>query len=370
MSRPIKTLFLHIGGEKTGTTTLQVFLRDHAAQLRARGLIYPSGKQPYFSGKTHAPLVAGLIKDEAICEFIPLAKLATSESAMNSLLRSLRSCDAEKAVISAEHFSSRLTKSAHLIELKNALLQVSECIKVVFYLREQVGLSASAYSTAIRNGRRTPFDVKEVDVSNPYFNHLSTLDLWSSVFGKENLILREYDRKRLLNENVIDDFFNIIGIPIGSLAKPPRLNESLDTKSLELIREFNLVLPTPDESLPGFHEANRLRKHLLIPHLKVTSTADIGLKFSDRMCILDRFKHVNETINSSYMNDSLTQSWFSPDCVDDGSCHQVFDRGEIVPAICQAYLSLAKLSQQSLVPRRTAVYVKVSKNLRRLVSRH
>ena len=370
MNKPLRTLYLHIGGEKTGTTTLQVFLRDNAPQLRKRGLIYPANnRHSYFSGAAHAPVVAGLIKDDAVVEFVSIEKLASSDLAMCYLLRCLRNCGAEKAVISAEHFSSRLTKTSHLIALRNALLEVAESIKIVFYLREQAGLAISAYSTAVQCGRRNPFDANEVNAFNPYYNHLSTLELWGNVFGVENLILREFDRQSLYNGDIIDDFFNVIDVPITGLVKPPRRNESLDAISLELIREVNLLLPTPDEDLLAYHEAHRFRKNVLIRHLRATDRKHIRIRLSDQVLILDRFKNINDLINNRYMNGRLTHSWFAPCRSENGPCDQVVGRDDVFRALCDAYLCLAKSSHHSKVPARQAIHEKAARNLRKLFGR-
>jgi hypothetical protein len=343
-------------------------LRDNAPQLRKRGLIYPADKkQPYLSGAAHAPLVAGLVKDEAIVEFISVRKLTSSDSAMPSLLRCLRNCDAEIAVVSAEYFSSRLTKTSHLISIRKALLQVAESIKIVFYLRDQVSLSISAYSTAVKSGRRAPFDVNEVISTNPYYNHLSTLDLWGSVFGAENLILREFDRQSLHRGDIVDDFFHVIDVPIEGLSRPSRRNESLDALSLEVIREMNLLLPTPDENLTAYHEASRFRRKVLIPHLRANDTQAIAMNLSDQALILDHFKNVNEQINNRYMNRRLTRRWFAPSSSVDEISAQAVDREDVFRALCEAYLCLAKSWHPST---REAIRERLARTLREFARRY
>ena len=37
-----RTLYLHVGPPKTGTTSIQVFVRDNAAAFRSHGLYRPS----------------------------------------------------------------------------------------------------------------------------------------------------------------------------------------------------------------------------------------------------------------------------------------------------------------------------------------
>ena len=36
-----KTIYLHIGGRKTGTTAIQLFLSSNRAQLKKKGYLYP-----------------------------------------------------------------------------------------------------------------------------------------------------------------------------------------------------------------------------------------------------------------------------------------------------------------------------------------
>ena len=144
-------IFLHIGTEKTGTTTLQAFLTANEAALARSGLTLSFGSsRPYFERMAHGPLAACLMAERA--EFISDGKHQPAEFVLDMLRRDIDR-GGRDVILSCEQFSSRITSAASLRRLVDAL--ADHDVTVVCYLRRQDELAIAAYTTAVRSGRRT-----------------------------------------------------------------------------------------------------------------------------------------------------------------------------------------------------------------------
>ena len=102
----------------------------------------------------------------------------------------------QSIILSCEHFSSRLIHGRQLETLRDALS--SDVIKVIYYIREPSDLALARLVYGRQLWWKFEFNADDITPENRYFNHLETLNLWGSVFGELNLIVREYDRTLLL----------------------------------------------------------------------------------------------------------------------------------------------------------------------------
>ncbi|EAI4813061.1 hypothetical protein BGG33_07840, partial [Campylobacter lari] len=60
-------------------------------------------------------------------------------------------------------------------------------------------------------------------------NHKQTLQWWGEIFGKENLIVRLFDKNEFYQGDLLKDFIHSIGLEWDDeFIIPPKQNESLD----------------------------------------------------------------------------------------------------------------------------------------------
>ncbi len=45
-----------------------------------------------------------------------------------------------------------------------------------------------------------------------YLDYHKRLGMWADAFGDENLVIKVFDRKKLLNSDAVADFFDVIGV--------------------------------------------------------------------------------------------------------------------------------------------------------------
>ena len=210
-----KKLFLHIGSEKTGTTTLQNFCSINSAYLNDQGFFYPCLEElPYVNNRAHSPLPASFLSQRP--EFIPAAMHYDSKSLFTRFASDMAKRMEPAVIVSAEHFSSRCS-CTDIIQLIKSYLSEFD-LRIIVYIRPQHEMLLSAYSTYLKNGGTQSLN----QIMNPqtgwlhpdniYFNYKSMLNPWVDTFGCSAVSLRIFQKNSLVNGSLIDDFLDVLKI--------------------------------------------------------------------------------------------------------------------------------------------------------------
>src|SRR5262249_25059988 len=132
-------LYLHIGTEKTGTTSIQAFLDRNRSRLRMQGVLYPS-----LPGPANQIALSAAALEEPRGEVTRLFGLKSPEdiarfrARISGLLaRACEGSDCTNAVLSNEHCSSRLRYEGEVQTLHDVLRPLFARIFIVVYLRRQ-----------------------------------------------------------------------------------------------------------------------------------------------------------------------------------------------------------------------------------------
>lgn len=339
----VKRAFLHIGGEKTGSTTLQRFLTQNAALLKHAGFYYPcSTKDVFFEHNGHFPVAASLTESDV--EFVSAKRRQTLASVLRHLTQTCRASDGD-LILSCEHFSSRLDRLWQLEKLRDAL--PTDDIKIVFYAREPSELALASWSTNVRSGSTCRFDADRIVPKQRFFNHVRVLDLWAKAFGKSNLIVREYDRAQLVGGDIRWDFCNLLGVKIDDPLIEDDGNISLDLQRLEVLRHINEVLPQFGECPEGWQRAQDIRRLVTecIPEGEPLSTL---LSKRDSNAIKARFSDVTRELNARYFGGRLSHKWFPDDALQDDRSNRPagLQEAEVISALVGTITSLAEKTQK------------------------
>lgn len=248
MSNPKAQVILHIGAEKTGSTSLQKFLTLNRGELQSRGVLFP--KAP---GVENHVLLAIYSSPNANTDDLKAALNLHSKDALDEILSSLGEdlrqealkSDCKFLVLSNEHCSSRLRNTSALLRLRQLILSFSESIRVILYVRRQDDLLLSTYSTSVKSGNTQPITKPNLH-ERFLFDYAAMLRLWSEVFGQSNIVVRVYGQSTLVNGDIISDFVETAQLPLSPTAAPRPgdwLNKSLDFSTLEFLRLFNKYVP-------------------------------------------------------------------------------------------------------------------------------
>jgi hypothetical protein len=241
--------YLHIGTEKTGTSTLQAFLDQNREGLRKSGFAFTQSA----GRRNNMNLLVAAYKLERRDDLTSTAGVQSNEELLDFQEKTIAGLRAELAemacdnmIFSSEHIQSRLTEIAEIHRLKDILLALGATdIRVVVYLRNPAEIANSLYSTLIKSGSTVK---QPCAPQNSYFhnvcNHRGTLQRYASVFGQEALMPRLFHPDELLNGSIVDDFTNAIGLPLAAdYLMPERLNESLSATGIQILRRVNEIIP-------------------------------------------------------------------------------------------------------------------------------
>lgn len=248
--RKFKECVLHIGTEKTGTSSIQSFCRSNKEMLGDLGYYYPQSL-----GKAgHARLAASCLNEETFGHWH--CQVANSEfeeppkfrQHLETAFKEECATQAKKShrlLISSEFLHSWLVAKEEKQRLRDFLVPYTDHIRVVVYLRRQDQLVCSLLSTRIKGGHTSPNDVPLLSTCpQQYYNYQVLLEGYAELFGLENITVRIFEEDYLYQGDAVKDFLHVIGCPIDTMpAFPVRENKSLQYIALKFLAEFNKTHP-------------------------------------------------------------------------------------------------------------------------------
>ena len=226
-----KTIFLHIGVPKTGSSTIQKGLYHNQKRLRRNGFLYPRSG---LIGTNHKNIFFQLTSMED-----HRAKYTPGAGNLEELAKEISETRFNKIMISAEHFA--LFNSSQIKTLQNALNPF--LTKVIVYLRRQDQVIQSGWSqNAKRLVTKKSLDQnidEEISTNKSVYHYDYLLKKWAKAFGKENLILRIFEPDNL-SGHIFHDFLKTCGIESpDKFPIPISTNVSPGYRTLGLIQEIS-----------------------------------------------------------------------------------------------------------------------------------
>lgn len=276
-----KTLFIHIGLHKTGTSSIQLFLhKNKESVLSNHGIYYLPIPQDDIAPKQHRFLNKLMIEDEiGVIEYF---------------LKYISNAD--KFIISSECFIEKKIFCEKLSTLKNLFDKTI----ILVGLRRQDYWIESLYRFRVNNKYENCFtfsfdewtDMMKKETYQWYNpDYLQTLDYWSEFFGHNNIRIIPY-HDEYLDFNIVDEFNKVVGIPnSGSMPTKIFVNQSITNRELtEYLRATNNILK-PEQ-----------QKELLT-YLRFSKKENISLLSPKvRHEIIEHFTSVNSEISKKYNN--------------------------------------------------------------------
>ncbi len=230
-----KTIFLHIGSGKTGTSTIQGTLHQNRKLLKENGVF----AFPHVVG-----LLAEVVSDPMKLTPVRMRKIPQAQvenlqrSAMQALEKWGERAGEPVSIVSNEHFLS--LKEPDLARLSAKLRTVTDEIKVVFYARHPASKMSALLEQQVKAGLLrldAPMDrlVERFD---------RRLPLWAEAFGKDNMIVRKFERGALFRDNPYYDICEVVGRrDICDLIEPVYRNEGTSYAAILLADALNAFAP-------------------------------------------------------------------------------------------------------------------------------
>jgi hypothetical protein len=295
---------IHIGAEKTGTTSIQAFCSANRDLLAKQGVLYPA----CLGSANHMALTAYALDDDKI-EDVRLSRgiSSTGEIACfrDRLVASLAAeihdaGEVTTLLLSNEHLQSRLVEEDEVARLRSMIGAFADEIRIVVYLRRQDRVAISHYSTRLKVGIEPVgpiFPVPTADGALPsYFDYDAMLRRYEAVFGAENISVQVLEPARLLGGDLLRDFRFRCGIVSSpDYVEPARQNLSLSELGLRFYQRFNAQVPRfVDDRI------NPYRQGIDDAVSKVSSGPGPHARREDAEAFYRRFEAGNRAINARY----------------------------------------------------------------------
>lgn len=242
---------VHIGTEKTGTTSIQSFLYSNKDTLRVHGILITksAGKRTHWGLAAAAYALnrrddytqkRGLQSDAELSKHQARIIASLKDEVMNAKT-------AHTVIFSSEQIHSRLRSMGEVRNLKKILTDIGfDDIQIILYLREQAELINSLHNTSVLyGGTEQPKGPNRNEHEQNICDHKQSLQRYSDVFGKANVTPRLFCKDAFVDGSLIRDFMDAAGIdvPTESLSFPGRENQSVSAFGLELLRRLNNKVP-------------------------------------------------------------------------------------------------------------------------------
>lgn len=277
-----KTLYIHAGFPKSGTTALQAALRENQDLLLSEGIYYPGS-----TGNAHHRLVAGLVNRR-----VGWGKVRNNLDQWNGFVENLSTFDAPRVLISSEFLTA-----AKYEEIKKIKSSFSDCnIKIIFTLRPLADMVPSYYQQSLKKGSvltflewiNSKFFLPSGNLhENPkLLNHPRVLKNWVKVFESENvyLLISDSSDKDLLYQN----FAKALDIPDLPPAKNARFNRSLTVRESEILRLINVSVKDKWD-WPSY---NRIVRERFVKRLTNTPSTKSESRHSIPVFMIDHIEKV------------------------------------------------------------------------------
>jgi hypothetical protein len=246
-----KQVFLHIGFPKTGTTSIQLFLRDHSEMLKQGGIIYPEFTTHVPGPGLHTALLTALLRE--IPAHLSAVDPAANREELTKMLAEFERSGDRCLILSHES----LSMNPHLdFDLLKEFLRPFD-VTVAAWIRRLDDWLESYYDWALRS-RHTAVTTPETFGPIAHMNRhtfLSSLRHWREAFPRARFSVRSYDRA---GRGLLEDFADTAGLRgIPGLIPEARgyrvANAGLDKRDALFLSEISRKLEAEsDRNLPFF----------------------------------------------------------------------------------------------------------------------
>ena len=240
----MKDIYLHIGPPKTGSTTIQTMMDGLTPKLLTLGILYPAKGRPQFgesylvqrSGGKYVE--TGPAISHSFLAWTLEGKIAglSEEACWGPLIEEIETCNSHKVVISAEGFFH--VSRASIMRIRERFANSNT--KIIFFLREPFSYARSLYAQSVKVGKvhRSFSGFLKNYFCEAAPRQKTTLDNWSEVFGKQNVIVKPFEKLKREN-NLEQDFLETIGakeLAVSGIANT--VNNALPN---HIIRELRVI---------------------------------------------------------------------------------------------------------------------------------
>jgi len=300
------SIILHVGTEKTGSTSIQNVLFANIKALKKQSILVPETLgHPCHFHLTTCSLEA--YPDHPLRTMLGVNDQQAFEVFKTKILQTLKAeieeSKCNRVLISDEHICAHLTRPGMMESYAQILSDIAPVTKAIIYLRRQDGYRLSLFSEAVKAGNLKAFDfdnpLAPFDVIPNRFNYLKILNSLSENFGYDKIMPRIFRKDELKNGDSVTDYMDIAGIKTKGFDFDNRSsNPSLNAAILKPLAKITSGLTSQDDADAKetvSHIVKQAQKHM--PGRGPKMHPDIHRAF------LAKFDEMNEKIKTVYFPD-------------------------------------------------------------------
>lgn len=271
--------------DKTGTSAVQKFLYINRMRLfRDAAICYPN--TGLWSDFSHHPFAFSIFEQQGYGKF-ELSELVS---------RFQEETASYENVILASECLFKAPYRESFNTFRDLVFPYFKKIYVIIYLRSQDSWVESRYKHSIISG--SEIDIEKL--KKPWFcNYKQFLDKWADIVGVENVIVRPYDKKQFVSQNIYADFLSVLNISEFDDYEYPDgdVNASLSNDELMFKKLCNDIGMTSE----GVDKLNGL----LFTYSAIANTRKRVCGFmttQERRLIMDEYNDINRSIAEKYLD--------------------------------------------------------------------
>jgi hypothetical protein len=232
-------LYLHIGMNKNGTSTVQQYLTNNRKELMSQGICYP-----YMSEINNAHY--------ELSNSFGFGPVSVCKHEHDDLINKIvAEAEGKNVVLSSEYFSLRADNS-QLISLLSSHYELI----IIVYIRNHYEWIQSLFNQATKTTINPPWE-KGIEAfykhckenSNQILSYIELIQQWR---GADSLVVRPFNKSYFSEGDLINDFLKVIGVDKGKIEDNSSevSNESIPLNFLDAIDTINRVdFLTKDEKI-------------------------------------------------------------------------------------------------------------------------
>lgn len=330
---------------KTGTSSIQFFLRDNRERLVDLGVLYPTSP-----GRARHGRLSLFTKSKK--EFAQLPEWAREDHSdsvrfrrafRRRLFGEIESSGLARVLLSDEVIFG--SPDPQLRRLRRLLDRFAERLRLVAYLRRQDEHMVSRYQQGVKVGWVMRLrDWAGEDMTGLYDYHARLLRL-EQLLSPSALVVRRFEPEAFADGSLYQDFLDAAGIDVRAEDLQPvaSRNRSLDAESVEFVRLLNVHRVASDGATPGLIDNRQLVARLA--EVSTGPTLTMPAPFLD--AFMAQWEESNRAVAQEFLGDESGQLFRAPRKTRNSTTEQYLD-----PARLDHFATLLELPEQMHAPLR------------------
>ncbi len=344
LSSPVD-LVLHIGTGKTGTSSVQFFLRDNRDRLLDLGHLYPTSP----GRARHGKLSLFIKSDEELLSAPNWYQQKQSDPTKfrkafrRQLFSEIESSGVSRLILSDEVLYG--CSDSALRRLRAFTDRIAQSLRLVVYLRRQDDQMVSRYQQMVKTGEvRRLAEWARQDMAMIYDYH-ARLRTWAGLLEPTEFVVRRFQRDRFVDGSLHQDFLDAVGVDTraAELQQVPNRNTSLDVESVEFLRLLNLYRVEHEAAVPGLIDNRPLVRRLV--EASDGPVLTLPASFLDEF--MSRWEESNQQVARHFLGDPTGQLFRAPRKTTNTTTDQRLD-----PARLEHFFEVSELPEDLHAPLR------------------